>query len=199
MIEAAENQQGWAIGFQDEVWWSRLTHPNLHSWTEDAPLKLVEQTQEQGDSDPKAFACYGIDIRFEKSEEVWIRFVEGNPKSAPTITFMKWTLEKTAEKNIRVLLMFWDHASWHTSQTVRWWIHQHNQEVKRTGKGTRLLAVLLPKKSPWLNPIEPRWIHAKRKVLEPERTLSAKDLSERVSAVFEQPGLPWIANSNNAS
>jgi transposase len=199
LIDEAEKREGWAIGFQDEVWWSRLTHPNLHSWAEAEPLKLVEQTKEKDDPDPKALACYGIDIRFEKYEEVWIRFVEGNPKSDPTIAFMKWTLEKTAQQKIRVLLMFWDHASWHKSKKVRSWLHQHNQEVKRTGKGTRLLAVLLPKKSPWLNPIEPRWIHAKRKVLEPERKLSAKELSERVSAVFEQPVLPWITNSNNVS
>ncbi len=199
MIEAAKEREGWAIGFQDEVWWSRLTQPNLHSWTEDAPLKLVEQEDRKDDPDPKAFACYGIDIRFEKYEEVWIRFVKGNPKSDPTIDFMKWTLEKTAEKNIRVLLMFWDHATWHKSQKVRSWLHQHNQRVKRTGEGTRLLAVLLPKKSPWLNPIEARWVHAKRKVLEPERKLSAKELSERVCAVFKQPVLPWIDNSNNVA
>ena len=103
MIEEAKEQEGWAIGFQDEVWWSRLTHPNLHSWIEDGPLRLVEQVQGKDDLDPKAFACYGIDIRFEKYEEVWIRFVEGNPKSDPTIDFMKWILEKTAEQNIRVL------------------------------------------------------------------------------------------------
>lgn len=195
MIEEAQQQKDWAIGFQDEVWWTRLTHPNLHSWTDSQPLKLIEQSHDKEDPDPKAFACYGIDIRFEKYEEVWIRFVKGNPKSDPTIAFMEWTLEKTAEKGIRVLLMFWDHASWHKSKKVRSWLHQHNQEVKRTGKGTRLLAVLLPKKSPWLNPIEPRWIHAKRKVLEPERKLSAKELSQRVCDHFKQPALPWIPNS----
>ena len=158
-------------------------------------MKLVEQPHDKDDPDPKAFACYGIDIRFKDAEEVWIRFVEGNPKSDPTIAFMEWTLEKTAEKGIRVLLMFWDHASWHKSKKVRSWLHQHNQEVKRTGNGTRLLAVLLPKKSPWLNPIEPRWIHAKRKVLEPDRKLSAKELSQRVCDHFQQPALPWIDNS----
>lgn len=199
MIEEAQKRKDWAVGYQDEVWWSRLTHPGLHSWTEGAPLKLMEQTKGKDDPDPAAFACYGIDMRFEECEEVWIRFVEGNPKSGPTIDFMKWVLQKTAQKNIQVLLMLWDHASWHKSKKVRSWIHQHNQEVKRTGKGTRLLAVLLPKKSPWLNPIEPRWIHAKRKVLAPERKLFAKELSERVSAVFEQPVLPWITDSNNVS
>lgn len=196
MIEEAHEREGWAVGYQDEVWWSRLTHPNLHSWVEDAPLKLVEQAHEKGDPDSKAFACYGIDLRYQEKEEVWIRFVEGNPRSDPTIDFMKWTLNKTAEQGIRALLMFWDHASWHKSKKVRSWLHQHNQEVKRTGEGTRLLAVLLPKKSPWLNPIEPRWLHAKRKVVEPGRKLSAHELSQRVCAVFHQPVLPWITNSN---
>ena len=69
--------------------------------------------------------------------------------------------------------------------------------IKKLRKGTGLLAVLLPKKSPWLNPIEPRWVHAKRKVVEPERKLSAKELSRRVCAVFDQPVLPWITNSKN--
>jgi len=160
-------------------------------------LRLVEKEQKKDDPDPKAFACYGIDLRYQGTEEVWIRFVEGNPKSDPTIDFMKWTLKKTAEQGIRVLLMFWDHASWHKSKMVQSWLHQHNQEVKQRRKGTRLLAVLLPKKSPWLNPIEPRWVHAKRKVVEPERKLSAKELSRRVCAVFDQPVLPWITNSKN--
>lgn len=72
------------------------------------------------------------------------------------------------------------------------WIRQHNQEVKRTGEGTRLLPVLLPKKSPWLNPIEPRWIHAKRKVTEAARKLSVQEMAERVCSVFQQPVLPWL-------
>jgi len=186
--------ENWAIGFQDEVWWSRISQPNAHSWTAREPLRLVAQEHKKSDPDPKAFACYGIDLRYGNTEEVWIRFVNGNPKSAPTIDFMKWTLEKTAQKGIQTLIMFWDHASWHKSQKVRVWIHKHNQEVKRTRQGTRLLAVLLPKKSPWLNPIEPRWVHAKRKVMEPDRKLSAQELSQRVCDVFSQPVLPWLEN-----
>jgi hypothetical protein len=72
---------------------------------------LIEQIQKKDDPDPKAFACYGIDLRWSTQEEVWLRFVEGNPKSYPTIEFMKWVLEKTNQQGIRVLLMFWDHAS----------------------------------------------------------------------------------------
>ena len=95
--------------------------------------------------------------------------------------------------------MFWDHATWHKSKMVRNWLRAHNQQVKSSGKGTRLLACLLPKKSPWLNPIEPRWIHAKRKVLEPDKKLTMTELSTRVSEVFQQPVLPWIKDNKNVS
>src|SRR5438045_4185326 len=50
----------WALGFEDEVWWSRLAQPALHSWAEPGqPLRLVEQAVAQDDPDPKALACYG--------------------------------------------------------------------------------------------------------------------------------------------
>ena len=197
LIEKAKDRERWAFSFQDEVWWSRLTHPDLHSWTESAPLRLEEQVHQKDDPDPKAFACYGLDLRWNCQEEVWIRFVEGNPKSDPTIQFMEWVLEKTSQQGILVLLMFWDHASWHKSKIVRTWLHTHNQQVKHSGAGTRLLACLLPKKSPWLNPIEPRWIHAKRKVTEPGKKIPVKELAERVCQVFEQPVLPWITTAVN--
>jgi len=56
----------------------------------------------------------------------------------------------------------------------------------------RLLVCPLPVKSPWLNPIEPKWLHGKRKVLEPDRLLSAADLVERVCAVFDCPHEPHL-------
>ena len=80
--------------------------------------------------------------------------------------------------------MPWDNAPWHISREVRAWIREHNRRVKRDGKGVRIIACPLPIKSPWLNPIEPRWVHAKRKVVEPNRLLSADELADRVSAQF---------------
>src|SRR5205823_5091945 len=54
----------WALGFEDEVWWSRLAQPALHSWAEPGqPLRLVEQAVAQDDPDPKALACYGLLVR----------------------------------------------------------------------------------------------------------------------------------------
>ena len=78
----------------------------------------------------------------------------------------------------------WDNAPWHGSRAVRGWIRAHNRRVKRTGTGVRILACSLPIKSPWLNPIEPKWVHGKRKVAEPDGLLSARELAERVCQAF---------------
>ena len=49
-----------ALGFQDEVWWSRLAQPSMYAWTEDKPLRLVEKEAPKADTDRKALACYGL-------------------------------------------------------------------------------------------------------------------------------------------
>jgi hypothetical protein len=54
-------------------------------------------------------------------------------------------------------------------------------------KGVRIVSCFLPKQSPWLNSIEPKWVHAKRKVVEPEGLLGAYELAERVCGVFGCP------------
>ena len=51
----------------------------------------------------------------------------------------------------------------------------------------RIISCPLPTKSPWLNHIEPHWVHAKRTVAEPDRLLSAGELAERVCAYFDCP------------
>ena len=38
----------------------------------------------------------------------------------------------------------------------------------------------LPVKAPWLNPIEPKWLHGKRAIVEPDRKLSADEVKQRV-------------------
>lgn len=178
------------MGFEDETWWSRLARPNLFAWTSDKkPLRLIEQTIPNDDPDPKALAAYGILLRLAQpdgaiNEEVWLRFVDGRPISSITTQFLDWVLSRLEGLGKKALLMPWDNAPWHISKEVRAWIRAHNQKVKREGKGVRLIACYLPTKSPWLNPIEPRWVHAKRKVVEPDRLLSANELADRVCAQF---------------
>jgi hypothetical protein len=86
------------------------------------------------------------------------------------------------------LLPVWDNASWHGSQAVRHWLRAHNRQVKRTGQGVRIVVCYLPSQSPWLNPIEPKWAHGKRRVVEPARLLTAAELRARVCAAFDCPG-----------
>jgi hypothetical protein len=48
----------------------------------------------------------------------------------------------------------------------------------------RIVPCFLPKKSPWLSAIEPKWVHGKRKVVEPDLVLAAYERAERVCEVF---------------
>jgi hypothetical protein len=62
---------------------------------------------------------------------------------------------------------------------VRAWIKAHNQQAKERG-GVRVLACPLPVKAPWLNPIEPKWLHGKRAIVEPQRRPTAQEVKDRV-------------------
>ncbi len=84
----------------------------------------------------------------------------------------------------RVLILVWDNARWHISRAVQAWIQAYNRQVRKTGQGTRIFVCPLPTKSPWLNPIEPKWVHSKRRIAEPDRTLSALEVEARVCAAL---------------
>ena len=165
------------MGFEDEVWFSRLAQPNLHAWTQDKPLALLEAEVDKADPDPKALACYGL-LRTD-TQQMWLRFVAGRPLSALTTSFLAWVLERLAQEGKRVLVLIWDNAKWHVSREVRAFLKAHNRTVKQTG-GCRVLVCRLPSKSPWLNNIEPKWVHGKRAVVEPERKLMASELKQRL-------------------
>jgi transposase len=204
LMAMAAERADWAVGYQDETWWSRSAHPPLRRWAEKGQcLKLHEQAEDANDPEPKAMACYGIAMHWYeqtvKQEAVWLRFVEGNPRSELTVQYLEWLLTKTHQAGKRVLILFWDQASWHKSRAVQDWITKHNRKVKQEQQGVRLLAFLLPKKSPWLNPIEPLWLHAKRKIVEPGRKLAKAEIIQRVCAVFDNPVLSVFTTSENVS
>jgi hypothetical protein len=146
------------------------------------PVRLIEQCRPAHDPDPKALACYGLLVRRagDVPDEVWLRFVDGRPVSALTTEFLSWTCAKLKERGVPVLLLVWDNAPWHVSHAVRAWIHAHNRQVKQDDRGVRILSCYLPIKSPWLNPIEPTWVHTKAKVVESDGLLTARELEQRV-------------------
>ena len=73
--------------------------------------------------------------------------------------------------------------AWHVSARVRAWIKAHNRRA-RAGGGVRIVACYLPVKAPWLNAIEPKWVHGKRAVVEPDRKLTAAEVVERVCEYY---------------
>jgi hypothetical protein len=198
-MEAAALNPEWAVGFLDECWWSRLAVPTLSSWAEEGkPLRLLQKSVARDDPEPKAISCYGLYL--PQIDQTWLRFVDGRPVSSITTQFLQWSCQKLeAAGKKKVLVLIWDNASWHVSKEVRRWLGQHNRRVKNSGCGVRIISCLLPKKSPWLNAIEPKWVHGKRKVVEPERLLGAYELAERVCRVYGCPHYEHLSIPENAA
>ncbi len=121
-----------------------------------------------------------------------LRFVEQRPVSEVTCAFLEWVCQQLPQSGISVLALIWDNASWHLSKQVRQWIATHNRQAKQSS-GLRLLVCQLPVKSPWLNPIEPKWMHGKRAVIEPDRKLTAQELKTRICDYFGCPLLESLA------
>jgi transposase len=199
LIRLAQSHPTRALGFQDEVRWSRLASPGLHAWAEqDEVLRPVEQTVANDAPGRKAPACYGLLVRWwaadgARQAATWRRFVDGRPVSGVTTRFLTWCCQQLEAAGEEALLLVWDNASWHKSQQVRAWIWPHNRQVKQTGRGVRIVVCWLPSKSPWLNPSEPKWVHGKRRVVEPARLLTARELAERVCAAFDCPYAEHLA------
>jgi transposase len=195
LLRLAEGHPDWVPGFADETWWSRLARPQLHAWRgSEGPLRLQQLQAQKDDPDPKALCCYGL-LRAD-TDAMLLRFVQGRPVSQVTEDFLAWVCERLAAEGRRALLLVWDNAAWHNSQRGRDWIRAHNRRAKREG-GVRILACALPTKSPWLNRIEPYWVHGKRAIVEAERKLTAAETIERVCAYFGCEQFPPLAQQLN--
>ena len=174
----------------------------MHSWTPEAkPLRLVGRRKKKEDPQPKALSCYGVLLENScknepenktEPQKMLLRFVCGRPVSCVTTAFLGWTCEQLEAFGRNVWVLVWDNASWHTSREVRDWIKRHNREVKHSGRGVRILACELPTRSPWLNPIEPKWMHGKRAICEPDGKLTAEDVIERACAYYDCHRLPRL-------
>ena len=185
LIGLARGRPGWAFGFADEVWFSRFAQPALHAWTAGEPLRLGLHAAGRDDPEPKALACYGLWL--PERERMLLRFVAGRPVSGVTCPFLAWVAGQLAAEAVRVLALVWANAPWHVSREVRAWIVAHDRRVKAAGTGCRLLICRSPSKSPWLNPIEPRWAHGKRAVAEPDRKLTGQELRQRLCDHYRCP------------
>jgi len=130
----------------------------------------------------KALACFGA-VRQDTGKR-FLYFSDGQPNTDKVILMLERLLEVARREGKRVLVIIWDRASWHKSKKLKRWIQKHNQAAKRNGD-VRLLTCLLPVKSPWLNPMEAHWVHAKRRIAEPEGEISVNELKNRLCAHFQ--------------
>ena len=177
---------------QDESWFLRFEQPNTGMWMDPAhPIRLIRRTAPPGTHD-KAISCFGA--LCEERDDVFLDFAQGHPNSEQMWGFIIRLLALTRQLEREVLVLIWDNAPWHTSKRIKQWIHHYNQCAKLTGD-VRLLVFWLPTKSPWLNPIEPRWGHAKKHVCEPSGELLMTELIRRICAYFHTQPLANCFNS----
>jgi hypothetical protein len=191
-IRLAGRHPEWVVGFDDEVWWSRIARPSLRAWSAGGPVKLHVLSRSDDDPDPVALCCYGL-LRAD-TDRVMLRFVQGRPVGDVTAQFLGWACEQLAVEGRTRLIVVWDEASWHAGRQVTDWIDEHNRRVRRHG-GVQIVLCPLPVKSPWLNNIETRWGPAKRAILEPDRILTAEEVVERVCEYFGAARLPYLTST----
>jgi transposase len=189
LISQAAKHPDWVLGFEDEVWWSRLAQPKMRAWTDGPPMKVQVLKPDDNDPDPDAICCYGL-LRNDTGR-VMLRFVEDRPIGDVTTQFLSWLSERVTEEGKRVLIVVWDEASWHRADAVTAWVREHNHQAKEKG-GVKIVICELPVASPWLNNIEPCWTHAKKAVMEPDRKLTAVEITGRVCQHFGCQQLPYL-------
>lgn len=181
MKAQARQRPDWLLFDEDESWFSRFAQPAAHAWAlPGEALQLVQREPKRREVE-KALSCFGA--RRQDSQQVYLYFSPGQPNSEHMWVFIIALLDIARQEGKSVVVLIWDNASWHISQRIRQWIRTYNHSAKAAGE-PRLLVHGLPIKSPWLNPIEPCWVHAKRAVCEPDGNLTSTELRRRLCAHF---------------
>jgi transposase len=179
--EKAKIEPEWMLVDEDECWFSRFAQPSVYGWAGPGEkLRMVERDA-KGQEKNKAIACYG-GLRQDNGQKLlWL--CDDRPNSDYTISMLRKLLEIARTECKKVLVVIWDRASWHRSKRLRDWVSGYKVRAKRQGD-VRLIIYRLPKKSPWLNRMEGCWVHAKRKVAEPDGELTVDELKRRMCAHF---------------
>ena len=165
-MEVAEaNPDTWAVGFMDECWWSRLALPTLNSWREEGSLASHPEVGRQRRSRAEGHLLLRALPAPDRPDVAEVR--GWRPVSSITTQFLQWSLKLQALRARRC---------WFSSGTTPLAHLQRGQALARISqprsqRGWRRSEdrkLLFAQESPWLNAIEPKWVHGKRKVVEPE-------------------------------
>lgn len=167
---------------EDESWFLRFMCPSTSAWTLPGERVKFIRLHIPRNTPNKAISCFG-GLR-QDNNQLFLDFAVGYPNSEQMWAFVIKLLAQARQENKRVLVLIWDNAPWHTSKRIKQWIRAYNLVAKTQGE-PRLIVHWLPVKSPWLNPVEPHWLHAKRQVCEPSGMLSVEELKRRICAYFK--------------
>jgi hypothetical protein len=88
------------------------------------------------------------------------------PNRDETIHFLLWMVLGAAALGKKAVIVIGDHASWHLARKVKRWMRRYHHHPKSL-RQPHWMVWTLPKRSPWLNPIEPHGLHAKKRIVEP--------------------------------
>jgi hypothetical protein len=66
-MEFASADPEWAVGFEDECWWSRVALPTLSAWSADGEALRLIQRSVSPRTTPSRRPCLVMDCTFRRS------------------------------------------------------------------------------------------------------------------------------------
>lgn len=158
-LERVLSQDDWDVEYTDESWLvaqlpDGAMNPQMGSSWSDVGMPAKVPTSNKKSRVTTAMYA-GISI---KDRAMYYKF-SGRVNTSESIDYLQWRAEEAGRRGLRRLFIIWDNASWHTSKGLKSWLREHNGKARREG-GTLVSILMLPKRSPWLNPIEAvfRWL-----------------------------------------
>ena len=128
-------------------------------------------------------------------EAVWLRFVDGRPVSAADHPVPGLVLRAAGGAGARRRCCWSGTTPPGTSARRCGAGCGPTTSASHREGGVRIVPCFLPTKSPWLNPIEPKWVHGKRRVVEPARLLTAGELETRsVPPSPVRAAITWLSS-----
>ena len=106
LSQMTANHPDMALGCEDDVWESREAQPQMQAWSDDTPVRLVEQTVLAQAPEGKAVACDGLYVP-TANQMLW-RFVRRRAVSVVTCAFLAWLAVYFTAQGKRALVRIWD-------------------------------------------------------------------------------------------
>lgn len=156
--------------FIDESWFVLWPYP-APAWAKSGrPVRIAKAKNWSRKERPPSCALYGwMDAQSHEVRDDWHR----TWNQEETWAHLQTVIAACAQRGVRYLVVFWDHAPWHMAASVQRRVKAHNQEAKQNG-GVHVLLFPLPVKSPWLMPLEPVFGQTKRAIGVAERASMAE-------------------------